>query len=985
MFNIIRSALRKLVNPVEAASPVEAAAVVPGDCLAVTRDTAWVQRLNTMPFDIDRIAILFATYQRSNTCQIDIRLFDEKHGLLHSETIGGEVLFDNAYYGLKLPKEFSYKGICYLTISSPDATPENCVALWTAEELGANGLRQVPRRVVEPRELTSVTQDGLVHVGVTLAITCGHNSNAHARRSYMSPHVAVGGTYDGTAKEVVLVGFSDEEQQLLASLNEPLPYQLRVVEDLNQIPACRALLVPASYGAVQGRSIAKLLRARRVPLIVAELAPFNTAPRQREGWRAFCDGLVSHRGAPLTRLPHGDLGNGLSTAVEAVFETYRARLQPKISIVTILSGKADQLKWVIQSYFKQTYSGEVEVIYINDCFGAEAEAVVAAEFERCGSQPHHPKISYSILRNEQNLGNCESRNRGVAAATGDLIIIIDADCMLNADFITAHAEAHAYLDCEVVIGPYNIETNGVPPLEMMVELAQNASLVMESADLQDSLFLEGFLNCITRNFSIKKDAISENLFDLEFSYSLAPNSGFGWEDVEMGYRLYKRGLSIKFTEDAYSVHISHGSSVPESAKPKMSIRNFRKLFKKHPEMRNVARRWAVRTLDALNEWSKRVDPEHNANEDLAELRAMFVDAPRLALLPGAHDRKLRILTYRWHVPHQYELYKTGHEFFLVKGTGTSMCDRWEYGHRPMPANARFIDLGDVRDSDFDLALLHFDENVLNYENTNGQIGPEWGAAFRHFVEHLNLPKVAICHGTPQFHGQYTPGYDKPDLMTVIEPARAALVDYVKDIEIVCNSNQAQREWGFHKSRVIWHGFDPSEFLPATYSKGILSPLGPLVKSRPHYRGFYLYQQVFSPEFPEIFLPETLSVPDPDIDYVENVFAIAKYKNYIDQIRQYSVYFNPTLRSPMPRARCEPMMCGVVTVNANNHDVDMFIKNGVNGFYSNDPDELREQLLYLMRNPGATRKMGAEARKTAIDVFNHDRYLADWAALLKSVV
>jgi glycosyltransferase involved in cell wall biosynthesis len=87
---------------------------------------------------------------------------------------------------------------------------------------------------------------------------------------------------------------------------------------------------------------------------------------------------------------------------------------------------------------------------------------------------------------------------------------------------------------------------------------------------------------------------------------------------------------------------------------------------------------------------------------------------------------------------------------------------------------------------------------------------------------------------------------------------------------------------------------------------------------------------------------------------------------------------------MPRARAEPMMCGVVTVNARNHDVDLFIKNGVNGFYSNDPDELREQLLYLMRNPEATRRMGGEARKTALDVFNHDRYLSQWGTLLKSL-
>ena len=79
-----------------------------------------------------------------------------------------------------------------------------------------------------------------------------------------------------------------------------------------------------------------------------------------------------------------------------------------------------------------------------------------------------------------------------------------------------------------------------------------------------------------------------------------------------------------------------------------------------------------------------------------------------------------------------------------------------------------------------------------------------------------------------------------------------------------------------------------------------------------------------------------------------------------------------------------MMCGVVTVSAKNHDVDLFIQNGVNGFYSNDPAELRDILIGLMRDPGLARRIGAEGRKTAIDVFNHDRYLADWRQVISEV-
>jgi glycosyltransferase involved in cell wall biosynthesis len=86
---------------------------------------------------------------------------------------------------------------------------------------------------------------------------------------------------------------------------------------------------------------------------------------------------------------------------------------------------------------------------------------------------------------------------------------------------------------------------------------------------------------------------------------------------------------------------------------------------------------------------------------------------------------------------------------------------------------------------------------------------------------------------------------------------------------------------------------------------------------------------------------------------------------------------------MPRSRGEPMMCGVVTVNAKNHDVDLFIKNGVNGFYADEPAELKEQLLFLLRNPAAARELGAAGRRTALDVFNIDRYLEDWHAVIQS--
>ena len=136
----------------------------------------------------------------------------------------------------------------------------------------------------------------------------------------------------------------------------------------------------------------------------------------------------------------------------------------------------------------------------------------------------------------------------------------------------------------------------------------------------------------------------------------------------------------------------------------------------------------------------------------------------------------------------------------------------------MPENARFVRADEIDERDYDFAILHFDENVLSPENTNGVIGPDWGRAFQWCRENLTLPKIAVCHGTPQFYGQYNINYAGPDLMHVIEPERVKLVDYLDDVTVVCNSHQAQREWQFNDSHVIWHGFDPAEFPPATYER-----------------------------------------------------------------------------------------------------------------------------------------------------------------------
>jgi glycosyltransferase involved in cell wall biosynthesis len=365
--------------------------------------------------------------------------------------------------------------------------------------------------------------------------------------------------------------------------------------------------------------------------------------------------------------------------------------------------------------------------------------------------------------------------------------------------------------------------------------------------------------------------------------------------------------------------------------------------------------------------------------------ATEVRAPVLRPKPA---KRLRVLTYRWHCGHQFELWKLPHDFTLARGL-TAMCDRWDYRARPLPENARFLDLAKVRWSDFDACILHFDENSLAPEKSNGCLAPDWGALFQHLRKEAKLPLVAVCHGTPQFKGQYDHELKRPDLKIEIDEAeRKRLVEFMGDALVVSNSHEAAKEWGWKRSKVIWHGFDPSEYPPARRRKKLLT-VAERIKTRPHYRGYYLYEQVMKDVEGDILspdMPNAVRVPEPS----RHARSLAEYgqqwfRNYVDLLRDYSIFFNPTLRSPMPRSRGEAMLCGLATVNAKNHDVDMFVANGKDGFFASEPGELNEQLKFLVKDERRARAIGEAGRLKAMQVFHIDRYLAEWQALLDELV
>jgi len=667
-------------------------------------------------------------------------------------------------------------------------------------------------------------------------------------------------------------------------------------------------------------------------------------------------------------------GIGDRPSVGAIRKALRSLVQPRVAIVSVLYGKSRVIESFLTAIGRQSYPGPIDIVLVDDC-SPDDDVDRVNSFLASNRVPGN--VTVSIIRNDTNLGNCVSRNAGLAARDADIYVIIDADCLINRDFIAAHVFAHAYPDADVVVGPLNIEIPERNPLATLLAYEEDPDRIKREETPQDMIFREAPTNCITRNFSVKAAFVpKDGLFDPQFAYRASAPGGFGWEDVDAGWSLAAQGARLAYTEDAFSLHVSHPSAIEPDVKSAGLRANFRKLWLKHPDLPVIARRWFLETgvniAAAAPEEQKREAADFLADcENVAGRRAL----PR-------SKRRLKILTHAWHIPHQYELYKSGHDFTLILGLGPEGMQRWKSDQRPTPKNIRYVDYRDVNLRDYDMALLHFDENVLAPENCNGVIPHNWGAAARWLMDCDTLPKVGVCHGTPQFQGQYraVPGPMKQ--FEILDLERQRLVDWAAKCHVVVNSCQALLEWGFRQASVIWHGLDPQEYKPATYRRDVLATLRP-IGERPHYRGAFELEQIMT-LLPNVEFAAPVSQDAGLRPLGTYQYGRSRFQGFIDAVREFTVYLNTTRRSPMPRSRTEAMMCGVVPVSLANHDVELFTVQGINGFVGHTPEELADYVEFLCSNRTAAAKIGKRARLDAASLFNHDRYLADWDRLLTEV-
>ncbi|HVE66450.1 MAG TPA: glycosyltransferase [Thermoanaerobaculia bacterium] len=237
------------------------------------------------------------------------------------------------------------------------------------------------------------------------------------------------------------------------------------------------------------------------------------------------------------------------------------------SVVVPTYRRPDTLFRVLDGLGRQRSAPTFEVVVIDD--GSDDGTA-----ERLSAyRPPYPFRFFS----QPNAGPAAARNRGIEEARGRYLLFLGDDTVPEPDLLAVHARAHREAaPASVAVLGYTTwprEDEVSPFLHHINEygLQFGYGLIDDPESVPFNFFY-------TSNVSLERERLREaGLFDTSFPHA-------AWEDIEISYRLIRRGLKIVYRPGAVARHhhrITFASFRRRQEKSGLAAAIF---FSKHPEL-----------------------------------------------------------------------------------------------------------------------------------------------------------------------------------------------------------------------------------------------------------------------------------------------------------------------------------------------------------------------------------------------------------------
>lgn len=338
-------------------------------------------------------------------------------------------------------------------------------------------------------------------------------------------------------------------------------------------------------------------------------------------------------------------------------------------------------------------------------------------------------------------------------------------------------------------------------------------------------------------------------------------------------------------------------------------------------------------------------------------------------------KRIQIFGHLNHLGNQHEMLKLAKNYPVKFSWLENNVRKWtKYSPRPSPetylTSDEFEWVTHYEAGKYDLAILHLDQQAADPMIGKGQLYRQLNAVI------TDIPKIVINHGTPCWDEQFT-----EDLVVnggEVQTTRGVRVmDGIKKIvgdnPMIVNSYEAVDRWGWGYPLI--HGMDKDEWwdLPKEPRVAVMISPGGLDK--------YYNRQLLSAIKSKVYEKTGL-----DVQHITVNYKAQDWDDYRQFLGKSLIYINPTLDSPMPRARTEAMLSGCCVLTSKYHGAAEFIEHGKDGFIMPDNPLSYAETIYqlIFHHYKDALAIGQAGKVKAQKLFDPDRYQKDLYDIIKTV-
>lgn len=235
----------------------------------------------------------------------------------------------------------------------------------------------------------------------------------------------------------------------------------------------------------------------------------------------------------------------------------------EISVIIPTYNRKDILIETLQALNGQSYKlEEVEVIVIDDCSHLNPEQEIS-DLET--------RYKLRFYRERENIGQGRIRNKGIKLARGKYVFFIGDDTVPEKNFMEEHMKLHARFNGIAVLG----QVLWVPELrnefmDFIERIQFHYHTIKDPSDVK--------LHFYTSNISLGKAWFDSEEYNDKFR-------NYGLEDLELGYRLEKKGLRVIYNPEAIVYHF-HPYSFEQFCSRMRNVGKSAVIFARlHPELK----------------------------------------------------------------------------------------------------------------------------------------------------------------------------------------------------------------------------------------------------------------------------------------------------------------------------------------------------------------------------------------------------------------